>query len=162
MITRGTEVTGYVADTLEPDTLVAATAYRMGDRVRNHIFGRIFPQVVSNRRIWATEGISDTKGPKVEVERLLLNDPGVYMGWYTLAEPVERIGLPFIGFKSFPTDRDDLNFDTRAYTGGSRRARAWLRHYCQRRRRISSVGRGDARRRQDESAKLHLSFQFHG
>ncbi len=117
VITRGTEVTGYVADTLEPDTLVAATAYRMGDRVRNHIFGRIFPQVVSNRRIWATEGISDTKGPKVEVERLLLNDPGVYMGWYTLAEPVERIGLPFIGFKSFPTDRDDLNFDTRAYTG---------------------------------------------
>ena len=116
VLTRGTEVTGYLAATLAPETLLAVTAYGMGARVRNHTIGDIFPQVVMNRRIWASEGVSNAQGPKVEIERLLQYDPGAFMGWYTLAEPIERVGLAFIGFKPFPTSFDDLGYPDRAYS----------------------------------------------
>ncbi len=116
VLTRGTEVTGYLVGTRAPETLLAATAYKMGDRVRNHIIGDIFPEVVNNPRIWASEGISDTRGPKVEIERMLQFDPGVFMGWYTLAEPFERVGIPFIGFRSFPATEEELGYSVRIYS----------------------------------------------
>jgi ABC-type Fe3+-hydroxamate transport system substrate-binding protein len=115
VLTRGTEIPDYLEASDAPDTLLAVTAYGMGTRVRDHIIGRIFPQIVANPRIWASAGVSDIQGPKVEIERLLTFDPGVYMGWYTLAEPVERVGLPFVGFKTFPTTEADLGLEDRAY-----------------------------------------------
>ncbi len=116
VLTRGTEIPDYLEATRAPDTLLAVTANRMGERVRNHIIGKIYPQVVSSARIWASAGVSDTQGPKVDTERLLLFDPGVFMGWYTLAEPIERVGLPFIGFKTFPATFEDLGYSVRTYS----------------------------------------------
>jgi ABC-type Fe3+-hydroxamate transport system substrate-binding protein len=117
VLTRGTEIPEYLEATDAPDTLLAVTAYRMGDRVRNHIIGEIYPEIVTNPHIWASAGVSDTAGPKVEIERLLLFDPGVFMGWYTLAEPIERVGLPFVGFGDFPRTEAGLEVGTRAYAG---------------------------------------------
>jgi ABC-type Fe3+-hydroxamate transport system substrate-binding protein len=116
VLTRGTEIPDYLEATRAPDTLLAVTANRMGERVRNHIIGKVYPQVVNNARIWASAGVSDTQGPKVDIERLLLFDPGVFMGWYTLAEPIERVGLPFIGFKTFPATFEDLEYSVRTYS----------------------------------------------
>ncbi len=115
VLTRGTEITGYLEATRDPDSLLAVTALRMGGRVRGHTIGRIFPQVLANPRVWETDGISNAKGPKVEIERLLQFDPGVFMGWYTLAEPIERVGLPFVGFSDFPKSREDLGYGPRTY-----------------------------------------------
>jgi ABC-type Fe3+-hydroxamate transport system substrate-binding protein len=115
VLTRGTEIPEYLEATRDPDSLLAVTAQRMGERVRNHTIGRIFPQVVANPRVWETDGISNANGPKVDIERLLQFNPGVFLGWYTLAEPIERIGLPFVGFKTFPADRDELGFAIRTY-----------------------------------------------
>ncbi len=117
VLTRGTEIPEYLEATRDPDSLLAVTSYHMGDRVRDHTIGRIFPQVVASPRIWGSKGVSDTAGPKVEIERLLQFDPGVFMGWYTLAEPIERVGLPFIGFKTFPSSHKELEFATRVYAG---------------------------------------------
>ena len=117
VLTRGTEIPQYLEATRDPDSILAVTSYHMGDRVRDHIIGRIFPEVVASPRIWASRGISDTAGPKAEIERLLQFSPGVFMGWYTLAEPIERVGLPFIGFKTFPSTHKELEFEIRAYAG---------------------------------------------
>lgn len=115
VLTRGTQIPPYLEATLQPDTILAATAFDMGNRVRNHIIGKIFPQVADNPRIWSTKGISDTNGPKVEIERMLLFNPGVYMGWYTLAEPVERVGLPFLAFNEAERTEEDLEQPTHLY-----------------------------------------------
>lgn len=115
LLTRGTQIPDYLEATRAPDTLLAVTAYGMGARVRDHTIGRIFPEVVTNPRIWATKGVSDTQGPKVEIERMLQFDPGVYMGWYTLAEPIEKVGLPFVALKEFPLGQEDLGFADRTY-----------------------------------------------
>jgi ABC-type Fe3+-hydroxamate transport system substrate-binding protein len=117
VLTRGSEIPEYLEGSRDPDSLLAVTSYAMGNRVRDHIIGRIFPEVVASSRIWASKGVSDTAGPKVEIERLLQFETGVFMGWYTLAEPVERVGLPFIGFKTFPSSQKELEMATRAYTG---------------------------------------------
>ena len=129
VLTRGTEVTGYLAATNAPETLLAVTAYRMGERVRNHTIGTIFPEIVANQRIWASEGVSNAEGPKVEIERLLQFDPGAFMGWYTLAEPIERVGLAFVGFKPFPNNADELHYGARAFStvvGNPERGRALI------------------------------------
>lgn len=117
VLTRGTEIPGYLKATGDPGSLLAVTAQHMNDRVRGHLIGRIFPGIADNPRIWASEGISDANGPKVEIERLLEFDPGVFMGWYTLAEPIERVGLPFVGFRTFPGERKDLSYGVTAYAG---------------------------------------------
>jgi ABC-type Fe3+-hydroxamate transport system substrate-binding protein len=116
VLTRGTEVTGYLVGTRAPETLRAATAYAMGERVRNHIIGHIFPEVENNPNIWATDGVSNTNGPKVAIEQMLLFDPGVYMGWYTLAEPFERVGIPFIGFIPIARSMEEMKYSTRTYS----------------------------------------------
>ena len=46
------------------------------------------------------------------------------MGWYTLAEPIERVGLAFVGFKPFPNNADELHYGATRIFHGCRKSRA--------------------------------------
>lgn len=129
ILMRGSQVTTYIEATNAPDTILAATASAMGDRVRGHIIGRIFPSVISNSRIWETEGLSGSNGAQIEAERLLTFDPGAVLGWPALALPFEQAGIPFVSVGGIDKNDNGLNRDVVTYAslvGNEARGRAIL------------------------------------
>jgi iron complex transport system substrate-binding protein len=115
LLTDGAYVPTYLEITRDPESLLAVTSPAMLDRFRGHIIAHIFPNVLARLESGASERISRTYGPKNHLESLLLFDPGVVMGWYTLADWVERVGIPFLGFKTFPRSDEDRAHDVRIY-----------------------------------------------
>jgi iron complex transport system substrate-binding protein len=115
VLTEGAYVPRYLEITREPETLLAVTSPAMGNRVTGHVIEHIFPHVMDAILKGSSAVLSRSFGPKTPVERLLLFDPGVFMGWYTLADPVERAGMPFVGFKPFPANDDERFDEVRIY-----------------------------------------------
>ena len=67
VLTRGAQIPSYLEGTLDPNTLLAITAYHMGDRVEAYMLARIFPEMFVTLGFGPNSGISDTAGPKVDI-----------------------------------------------------------------------------------------------
>jgi hypothetical protein len=85
---------GYLEDTRTPQLLEYAGDSKARQDFSKSLMSQIYPEVLSDDRLWRSGVFRNTASPFIELESLLVDDPSVYLGCGGPQAFMRGIGLP--------------------------------------------------------------------
>jgi hypothetical protein len=89
-------VDSYLEDTRTPQLLEYAGDSKARQDFSRGLMRHLYPEVLSNDRLWRSGVFRNTASPYIELESLLVQDPGVYLGCGGPQALMRSIGLPVV------------------------------------------------------------------